>query len=63
LRFDELRFGHFTDDEGGPMSRKLLLRMCLKIICLGVFGKEVLITDVRHWTWWSQVSGEGVDWN
>ena len=30
------------------MSRKLLLRMCLKIICLGVFGKEVLKTDVRH---------------
>ena len=48
MRFDELRFGHFTDDEGGAMSGKLLLRMCLKIICLGVFGKEVLKTDVRH---------------
>lgn len=37
MRFDELRFGHYTDDEGGAMSGKLLLRMCLKIICLGVF--------------------------
>ena len=37
MRFDELRFGHYIDDEGGPMSGKLLFRMCLKIICLGVF--------------------------
>lgn len=37
LRFDELRFSHYTDDEGGAMSGKLLLRMCLKIISLGVF--------------------------
>lgn len=37
MRSGELRFGHYTGDEGGAMSGKLLLKMCLKIICLGVF--------------------------